>query len=235
MPMISMHCSPHIRRITPKMPRMHIRLRGPQGQLLDPMEAAHSIAEWLIQLYHDPHSNSTVDPSPQWPFDAQDLYHSFHDFEGTKALDPEFLPSILWHYNARDFAEAVHHCIPHWLRSTPSMTGELWGRGTLHFLCKPKKKCDSPDSLRPIALLEPTGKAIMGIMSREMMAEMWDRLCILPQFAYMHNRDCNDAIARVFNLIDRVMHTINQRTIQTSSPCIDTEQNCGMGWTHCLP
>ena len=92
----------HIRRITPKMPRMHIRLRGQQGQLLEPMEAAQSIADWLTNLYHDPTSNSLVDPTPHWPYDAQDLYHSFHAFEGTKALDPDFLPSILWHHNAGD-------------------------------------------------------------------------------------------------------------------------------------
>ena len=201
----------HIRRITPKMPRMHIRLRGQQGQLLEPMEAAQSIADWLTHLYHDSTPSSTVDPTPHWPFDAQDLYHCFHAFEGTKALDPAFLPSILWHHNAGIFADTVHSCIPHWLRSSPSSTGELWGKGTLHFLCKPKKKCDSPDSLRPIALLEPTGKALMGIMAREMMTELWDRLCVLPQFAYMHNRGCNDAIARVFNLIDQVMNCINQR------------------------
>ena len=201
----------HIRRITPKMPRMHIRLRGQEGQLLDPKEAAQAIADWLTQLYNDPNNNSSVDPFPHWSFDEQDLCRSFLEFEGTKALDPEFLPSILWHHNAREFAEAIHSSIPHWLRSTPSLTGELWGKGTLHFLCKPKKKCDSPDSLRPIALLEPSGKAIMGILAREMMSETEDRLCSLPQFAYMRNRGCNDAISRAFNLIDRVMHCIHQR------------------------
>lgn len=82
----------HIRRITPKMPRKHIRLRDQHGQLLKLMEAAQSIANWLTNLYNDPHSIPSIDPSPQWLFDAQDLYCSFHEFEGTKALDPEFLP-----------------------------------------------------------------------------------------------------------------------------------------------
>lgn len=201
----------HIRRITPKMPRTNIRLRGQQGQLLEPVEAAQLIADWLTSTYQEADFHPTIHEQPSWIFDSQDLYDCFRDFEGNKALAPDFLPSILWRSNAHVLADAIHEFVPHWLRHSATTTAELWGKGVLRFLCKPKKKCDHPNSLRPITLLEPTGKALMGLIAQQLMAEMWDRLCVLPQYAYMNGRGSNEAISRIYDFIDHVMYGVFQR------------------------
>ena len=97
----------HIRRITPKMPRTNIRLRGPHGQLLEPQEAAQVIADWLAVTYQDPHVTTVMKDHPDWIFDSQDLYDSFRSFESNKALAPDFLPSILWKISCRCICK--HH------------------------------------------------------------------------------------------------------------------------------
>ena len=208
----------HIRRITPKMPRKNIRLRGPQGQLLEPKEAAQVIADWLATTYQDSNVTPVTQAQPDWIFDSQDLYDCFRGFENNKALAPDFLPSILWRSNASAFAEVIHELVPHWLRHSAENTAKLWGQGVLHFLCKPKKKCDHPDSLRPIALLEPTGKVLMGLIAQHLSEELCDRLNGLPQFAYQRERGCSDAIGRIFDFIDHVMHGISQRRYQHHEP-----------------
>ena len=198
----------HIRRITPKVPKVNIRLRGTDGQLLGPDEAAQMIADWLQHLYSDPTNTDHTSQAYSWPLDVADLHHGFHQFEINKALDPEFLPSIFWKHHANAVSCMIHDLAQQWCRQAPHFAPDLWSRGTLCFLSKPNKKTDHPDALRPIALLEPTGKAIMGALAKQLMAVMWDRLCTIPQFAYMNGRGSSEAIGRVLNMIDLVMNNV---------------------------
>ena len=72
-----------------------------------------------------------------------------------------------------------------------------WSEGELTFLTKPGKKGHRPDELRPIALLEPSGKCALGMFSSHLFPQISSRLFRLPQFAYLHGRGTDDAIQRV--------------------------------------
>ena len=84
-----------------------------------------------------------------------------------------------------------------WFDVTPALLPKDWSSGTLAFLPKPGKSSTSPADLRPIALLEPTGKSLMRIVAKEMMNEAWPSMHGFPQFAYVPGRGCDDAIERV--------------------------------------
>ena len=116
----------HIRRITPKVPRVHIRLRGPQGQLLGPEEAAQMIADWLQNLYSNPAFTDTASQAFSWPLDVADLHHGFHQFEINKALDPDFIPSIFWKQHAGSMSCLIHDLAQHWCRQPPHYPPDLW-------------------------------------------------------------------------------------------------------------
>jgi len=67
----------------------------------------------------------------------------------------------------------------------------------LTFLCKPGKSGRTPAELRPIALLEPTGKAVMGLLAHRLFHSVSSRLLRLPQLAYLPLRGSDEAICRV--------------------------------------
>ena len=201
----------HIRRITPKVPRRHIRLRGPDGQLLGPSEAADAIEQWLFSIYHDSDASqsATLLQAYEWPFDWTDLYRCCRQFENTKALNPDFIPCLLWNAFAYDLAVFVDNCARNWSQRQPPQAPSLWRRGTLYLLSKPQKKGGSPDSLRPIALLEPTGKSIMGALAAHLLRDSQHQLTPLPQFAYMQNCGCCGAISRVLKVMDVLLHNLS--------------------------
>ena len=221
----------HIRRITPKTPRRQFRLRGPQGELLSPSEAADSIAEWLHATYNDAESFCTSTPiqAYEWPFDRMALFRNFRTFDNNKALDPDFIPSLLWKQFADDFATFMHQCASQWSQLQPPKVPSLWSRGTLFLLNKPNKKSDTTDSLRPIALLEPTGKSVMGALAEFMRGECQQHFTQLPQFAYMQNRGCNEAIGRVLNMIDGVLHRLSQLQYKHHPQVVPTPPNTVIG------
>ena len=100
-------------------------------------------------------------------------------------------------------------CMRLQLTGAARWTSTIWGQGTLCFLPKPHWKCHSPSDLRPISLLEPTGKAVMGALAASVQSTAWRKLCALPQFAYMKNRSCLDAITRILTHIDVVQHQMH--------------------------
>ena len=62
---------------------------------------------------------------------------------------------------------------------------------------KPGKKGQHPSELRPIALLEPTGKTAMGLVTSAIQQQIQTLLNRLPQFDYARGRGTEDAIHRL--------------------------------------
>ena len=174
----------HIRQLAPKQPCKRIMLRGDHGALLSPTDSAECIAEWIHQLY-DGVGPPTKQGVESWPFSTDELYDAFRSFPSTKALSPEYIPALLWKTHASQAANSLqtlanssyqHYDLP-----------EQWGSGTLIFLAKPGKPSHVMANLCTIPLLEPTGKAIFGALSRAIIAACWHQLCSGPQYAYYYN------------------------------------------------
>ena len=199
----------HIRSICPKAPKKLIRLRDEFGNLLGPEGAAEAISLWLTQLYHadtpDPHQLLRVQ---NWPFTEEEYVNVFREFRPIKALTNVYAPAIVWKENATVCASALHLFGQHWSAQADGQLPDQWSQGTLVFLPKPHKRCHSPCDLRPISLLEPTGKATLSIFAKKVTQIARRHLIVLPQYAYMADRTCTDAISRVLTHIDGVKHDL---------------------------
>jgi len=196
-----------IRELAPKQSKQRIMLRDEQGHLLGPQESADWIQTWYQAIYSaDQHGNS--DDPFAWPFDMHDLSSALKSLPTHKALDPSYAPAPMWRYGADKIAEyldpVLHDFCNH--GSFP----RCWGAGTLALLVKPGKRGQHPSELRPIALLEPSSKATMGLVARALHHDMRKALCRLPLFAYMGRRGTEDAIHRV------VLHCLAVRDRMTT-------------------
>ena len=180
--------------LAPKQPFKRIQLRSKTGTLLGPHEAADTLRDWFQELYSAQDSHH-VHEHFAWPFTPDEMSLGFQRLPSFKALDPEYAPSPIWQAAAssasaylQPFLEScsLHERLP-----------ACWSNGTLTFLCKPGKSGRSPAELRPIALLEPSGKTVMGLIACRLLQSLSPRLFRLPQFAYLPCRGGEQAIMRV--------------------------------------
>ena len=203
----------NIRSICPKAPKKLIRLRDELGNLLGPEGAAEAISKWLTQLYQeDTHDSLPLLPVRSWPFAEEEYVKVLQGFQSIKALTPVYAPALVWKENAHFCAPALHQLGHQWCNQADGQLPDQWSQGTLVFLPKPHKRCHAPCDLRPISLLEPTGKATLSIFATRVMQVVRRHLIVLPQYAYMACRTCTDAISRVLTHIDGVKHDL--QTVQ---------------------
>ena len=117
----------------------------------------------------------------------------------TKAVASPFAPAIAWREHATTIGPVIYENLQWlWCQSPPQIPRH-WRQGWLTFLPKPGKPTDKPDLLRPIALLNPVGKAALRLITREAMASTLPNLVQAPQFAFWPGRSTTDAIARVMD------------------------------------
>ena len=183
-----------IRSLAPKQTFHQITLRSITGDMLGPDQAADQLCDWFQQLYHD-------DQPPEeacafaWPFTLNEFQTGLEQLPLAKALDPQYAPAPFWRWAA----EPISQCLdPYfWTCSQANQLPRCWSQGHLCFLPKTKSRTQRPQDLRPIALLEPCGKILMGCLSVKLHEQLWPTLRELPQFAYLQGRGCDDALHRI--------------------------------------
>lgn len=188
-----------IRKLAPKQISKRVQLRNADGTLANPVQAADMLAEWYSQIYAPEDSVTPVEATnthpSTWPFSSQEFAMGLKQLPLMKSLAPKFAPAPFWHMCANDVATLLQTCFQDWCpkRSLPSE----WKTGHLVLLPKPGRKGSQPGDLRPVALLEPTGKVTMGLVAQVLLSESWWLLRTIPQFAYLPDRGCQEAISRV--------------------------------------
>ena len=183
-----------IRELAPKQPYLRIQLRSSAGDLLGPAAAADALCDWYRELYSATDANFQVQQF-SWPFTVNDMCTGFQSLPLFKALSPDCAPAPIWHAAASSAAEYLQPYL-----ESCSSHGNLptcWSGGVLTFLNKPGKSGRTPAELRPIALLEPSGKMVMGLLASSLLQSVSDRLFRLPQFAYLPGRGGEEAISRM--------------------------------------
>ena len=195
-----------IRELAPKQPYQRIQLRSSTGELLGPAASADLLQQWFTQLY-----DATDVPLPignfEWPFSEEELTLSLLQLPGFKALASSYAPAPMWKMVAPSISDILH---PFLLDSGRFGTlPKCWSHGELTFLPKPGKKGCTPAELRPIALLEPTGKCSLGLFASHLFHQVSARLFRLPQFAYLGGRGGDDALRRVRDHCQQVRQLID--------------------------
>ena len=184
----------HIRTLAPKQPLKQIMLRSAQGELLGPDDAADWLQRWYHELYSEGDSNFSI-PEFVWPFTQEEFTLGLQSLPVHKALAPTSTPAPFWKYGAASISQYLdqmfHDCCAK--RDFP----DIWGTGTIAMLVKPGKSGRHPSELRPIALLEPTGKTVMGLLTTAIQEQIQPLMNRWPQFAYAAGHGTEDAIHRL--------------------------------------
>ena len=196
-----------VRALAPKQKLQWIQLRHTDGSLANPVQAATNMLQtWYEALYHAPASEHDLVPF-NWPFSADDLLKGFLQLPLMKSLAPSFAPAPIWRMGAWAVVEYLHPLLHRW--SADGRLPKLWSDAFLTFLPKPGGNGGDPAQLRPISLLEPTGKVILGLAAKRLLEETWWMLQMIPQYAYLPRRGCADAIVRLMTHLRKVRQRLS--------------------------
>ena len=138
-------------------------------------------------------------PPPGVPFSMDDFVAELGKLPPTKAVASPFAPAIAWREHAATIGPVIYENLQWLWNQSPPLIPRDWRQGWLTFLPKPGKPTDKPGLLRPIALLNPVGKAALRLVTREAMASTLPNLIQAPQLAFWPGRSTTDAIARVMD------------------------------------
>ena len=187
-----------INKFSPKQPHARARLKGPDGRMAD-QYLAHSMTVAFVQ---EMWTGPTFLPrysecAPGVPFTLAELKSALIQLNPHKAVAPPFLPAIIWKSAPDQVATALYQCLQTWWSCSPPFIPQIWKDSWLRFIPKPGKPNTHPSQMRPISLMEPLGKLVMGLIARQFQIFLNPHLKRYPHFGFMPQRSTLDAIQRV--------------------------------------
>ena len=214
-----------INRYAPKQPRKQIQIRNHEGHMATPHESAAIINKFVADTWHGPDQlHLHFDGPPGVPFSVSQLERALMLIPGTKATARPFAPGVVWRQHASFLAPILHARLTEWWSQQPPIIPSCWRHGWLFLIPKPLKPPVSPANLRPLALQEPVGKAVIGLLIHLAMLEAKTHLIRYPIWAYLEHRSTLQAIRRVIlhcetvrNQVKMFRSTPHNRTLQR--PC----------------
>ena len=187
-----------INRFAPKQPRRRMQLRNSQGQLATAVEEHSILCHFVTEVWSgQPTQHQHPDVIAGTPFTEADVRHALETIPISKAVAPGFAPGAVWRALADCLAPRLFSLLQCWWFQASPFIPASWRNGWLCWLPKPGKPPTLPASLRPIALQEPVGKAIMGVLSRVGQSDSLDYMIQWPLWAYLPHRSTLDSLLRV--------------------------------------
>ena len=216
----------------PKQRRVRFQLRHSDGRLSSPREQFEILCTYVQQTWRRPSGQQTqplLRPLSEMPFSEQDLAEDLRRLNPLKAMAPPFTPAIAWATHADQLARLIYPLLETWWLQDKVYIPHLWKCGWLTFVPKPQKSPTKPANLRPLALAEPVGKCVLGVISGKLMKMLLPELVPWPQYAYLRGRSALDALCRVTNHCKMVKATIeaNRCKVHLESQGRPPSQCCG--------
>ena len=203
-----------IRTHSPKVPRRRIQIRNLRGELAHPHEEFAIIHNYMSTTWNDDIPPTQLQlPPPGIPFSEDELCRALQLVPATKAVAKPFLPGIVIKMLAPVLASHVYRLLQSWWSHNPPFFPAEWQDSWITFLAKPGKCPDRPEHLRAIALQEPIGKCVTGLLAQCALTQCFSTLAAWPQFAYLPHRSCQDAILRVSEHCRAVRHLIKSQRL----------------------
>ena len=229
-----------INKISPKQQKVKIQLRMANGTLAGPVEAhglycAFVQDKWNLEPLTQPSPlRESWHVAPGTPFTIEQLEQGLRQIPALKAVAFPYAPAQLIKCQAQTIAALLYPAIQQWWSTYPPYIPQEWKDGWMVWRAKPGKRFVEVANLRILALAEPYGKIIIGLIAKAAISEISDRLCRLPQFAYMANRGTTDALRRaalhcesVSALLESQQSTVkNKRDQQPRLTCYGGIQVC---------
>lgn len=207
-----------INRLTPKAKPEKLQLRSDTGQLLGPTESFQMLCQYVSGTWHGTPLEPCCAPAPGVPFSESDLVQAVRRMKGMKSMAPHKSPGFSLNSTAQVIASHLMPLLQKWWNMTPPHIPQEWRDGWLFLLPKPSKKPDKPNNLRPPALQEGLGKAVLSIVSMQARQQAMPKIAPFPQFAYMQGRGCEDAIARAVQHCNQVISMKKRFVVDMSPP-----------------
>ena len=187
-----------INKFSPKRPRARARLKGPDGRIADQYLAQSMTIAYVQQMWTGPDTLPRYcDRAPGVPFTLDMLTRALTRLHVNKSVAPPFLPAIIWKSAPLDVASALYHHLQAWWSHSPPYIPQVWKDSWLSFIPKPGKPNTHPSQMRPISLMEPLGKMVLGIIASLIKQYLGPHLIPYPHFGFMPERAATDAIQRV--------------------------------------
>ena len=185
-------------RYSPKKPLARARLRSPDGTIADQYVAHSMTVSFVQQMWQGPAQLPLYwAEAPGVPFAIEDVIAAVTALHTNKSVAQPFLPGVVWRSAPYEVAYFIFQQLNHWWRQTPPIIPQSWRDSWIYFLPKPGKPNTHPEQMRPISLMEPLGKLVMGLLTKEIKNHILISLCRYPQFGFLPLRAATDAIMRV--------------------------------------
>lgn len=187
-----------INRFAPKLTKRRLQLRNVSGNLATPMEEQAILHAFVERTWRGP---DTV-PKPPYvlpglPFSEGDLMRALQKIPISKAVARPFTPGLIWHSLAPMIAPLLYETLLQiWSRPCPTVP-DCWRDAWLLLIPKALKQPSAPEALRPLALQEPLGKAVVGLLAAKAQSASLAQLAPWPIWAYIPNRSTQQALLRV--------------------------------------
>ena len=187
-----------INRYTPKHQQKRIQLRNSTGYLATPEESQKLLVDFVSHTWRGPANFDLRECTiPGVPFTVDALAAELSRIPISKAVAAPFLPGLVWKELAFVLAPLLHEQLTIWWNVYPPFIPQSWKDGWLCLLAKPLKPPTQPGNLRPIALQEPIGKAVVGLLTKVAMQQSLSQIIFWPLMAYLPGRSGLDCILRV--------------------------------------
>ena len=196
-----------VRQRCPRMIHKRIHLKDKDGNFLCPTKETSMYCQYISEQWSGPPLQFEADEAPGIPFTYEQLLHALECIPVTKSVAAPFAPGAVWKAQAPFLTEWLWQKLQVWWSCNPPHIPQEWKDGWLCMLPKPGKSTTCITNLRPLALQEPVGKAVIKLITRLALKQCMPDLCYLPQYAYMPRRSTRDAILRL------VRHCTEVRTM----------------------
>ena len=207
-----------INRLAPKTSKRRLLLRNRAGNIATPGEEAAMLQSFVAQTWSGP---STV-PKPSvapvgLPFSMDELLSALSSIPISKAVARPFSPGFIWHAHAHLLTPHLYRILEQlWNCPTP-VVPSCWRDAWLLLIPKPMKKPCKPEALRPLALQEPIGKSVVGLLAQVAQRGSFMQMVQWPLWAYLPGRSTQHALNRV------IAHcTAGRRLVASQRPAVMT-------------
>ncbi|CAE7235568.1 pol [Symbiodinium sp. CCMP2592] len=201
-----------VRRVAPKQARKRAQLRTKEGKLLTPAEEARALQDFWRSVNGAPGSLLRSGQASSYSVLQQDIEQALRDLQASKAAPPHCAPHAFWKLASSPVAAFMEDKVFSSWREDQAWVPDDWSAAWLVFLHKVGKANDDPASLRPIALLDPMGKAVSGVLKRHLEPYLIKATATLPLYGYLANRSPQQALTVVYEHCDRVRTAARAQT-----------------------
>ncbi|CAE7206611.1 unnamed protein product [Symbiodinium sp. CCMP2592] len=186
-----------LRRHAPKQPRTRAQLRSSTGALLMPQAEAKALATYWKEVTTASVPSQAPEPLP---FDIQQeaIQSALGALPANKAAPAHYAPHVLWSCAAPSVARVLERGLMQTWRQAAATVPVAWADAWLTFLQKPNKAGNAPQHLRPIALLDPVGKAVTGILRDQLDTYIIPHMVEQHQYGFLPHRSVQRALGHAF-------------------------------------